>query len=100
MLEKLENKQHFHVEGISVGHKSSERVGVLGIWTSNMNSLISKDIREHYEQKTVGWPWEMRRTFQIDIPEPGAHIPGTTRPVPGYTPQLRHRRTRRDLTGR
>jgi hypothetical protein len=48
---------------------------VLGIWTTNMDSLISEDIREHYERRTVEWQWEMMRTLQTDVPD----LNGTSR---------------------
>jgi hypothetical protein len=42
---------------------------VLGVWTTNMGSLISEDIREYYERRTVEWQWEMMRTLQTDVPD-------------------------------
>jgi hypothetical protein len=48
---------------------------VLGIWTTNMSSLINEDIREHYE----------RRTLQTDVPAPNDTSCGQLMPFPEDT---------------
>jgi hypothetical protein len=58
---------------------------VLGIWTTNMDSLISEDIREHYERRTVEWQWEMMRTLQTDVPDLNGTSRGQLRPFPEDT---------------
>ena len=34
-----------------------------------MNPLISEDIREHYERRTLTWQWGMMRTLHTDVPD-------------------------------
>jgi hypothetical protein len=45
-----------------------------------MDSLISEDIREHYERRTVEWQWEMMRTLQTDVPDLNGTSRGHLRP--------------------
>ena len=63
------SKQRYPHTWNLVGRKTSETIDVLGIWTSNMNPLISEDIREHYERRTLTWQWGMMRTLHTDIPD-------------------------------
>jgi hypothetical protein len=55
---------------------------VLGIWTTDMASLIEENIREHYEGRTVEWQQRMRGTLQTDIPALNDTFCGQLMPFP------------------
>ena len=55
---------------------------MLGIWTTDMASLIEEDIREHYERRTVEWQQRMRGTLQTDIPALNDTFYGQPMPFP------------------
>jgi hypothetical protein len=77
-----ESKQRRPRKWNSVGRRSSEEIDVLGIWTTDMASLIEEDIREHYERRTVEWRQWMRGTLQTDIPALNDTFCGQLMPFP------------------
>jgi hypothetical protein len=80
-----ESKQRRPHEWNSVGRRSSEEIDVLGIWTTNMASLINEDIREHYERRTVEWQRRMMRMLQTDVPALNDTSCGQLMPFPEDT---------------